>query len=205
MSRVDELLEYLGRKGCALSRSRIREDLRWPEQELDAVLTLAMRDRKIRAPRPGEYEIPPRAMTSRAGETPIPPAAEALLAAPRPPVHQSRAMTTEIRHKPTEETTMPIGKRPCAQCKQEKGNRAFKPGADVCNECKEGGKSEKPAPAEPKPRGRRKAKRLNGKPRTIREVAERHASNGGTRWTPELLRAQAAKFTAAAVALEALG
>lgn len=69
MNRVDELLDYLRRKGCAMSRSRTLEDLRWPGPEFDAAISVLMREHKIRAPRPGEYEITPAPV---AGHEPVP-------------------------------------------------------------------------------------------------------------------------------------
>jgi len=188
VSRHDELLEYLGRKACAMSRSRILEDLRWPGPELDAVLGTLMRPpAKVRAPRPGEYELVPAPLPGHQ----VPPNEAPLT---------SRAMETTVAHKPAmpvtpKETTMARGKKRCAQCEQSKGYRAFAAGADVCNDCKD---AKKPA-----------AKLQGGvRPASVGEIAAKHARklNGNPfTATVELLRAEAAKYTAAADALEALG
>lgn len=188
MSRVDELLEYLGRKGCAMSRSRILEDLRWPGPELDNAISVLLRERKVRCPRPGEYEVVPEPLN------------QVVAAAPAPLA--SRAMET-IVHKPApppaipEETTMPKGTKTCTNCKESKGATAFTKGETECRLCQKAGKV---APA------REKSARVNGANRSIADIAAEHAGNGSRfAGTVEQLRAEAAKYAAAADALEALG
>lgn len=197
MSRHEELLEYLARKGCAMSRSRIREDLRWPEQELDAVIGALMRaPAKIRAPRPGEYElVPARLPNDRADTKPIPAATEALLAtAVRP--SESRAMETIVAHRQTEEMTM-AKKQTCTKCGVPKGATGFPRGSDagICRLCLKGGGAKKP----------QGGVRPSGNGASLAAIATKHAGRNPFTDTVSLLRAEAAKFTAAADALEALG
>lgn len=61
MNRAAKLLEYLRGKFGPVGRGRIREDLRWPEAEVNAAITLLIRERHIRVTSQGEYELVPAA------------------------------------------------------------------------------------------------------------------------------------------------
>lgn len=185
MSRADELLDYLRRKGCALSRSRILEDLRWPAPELDTVLSLLMRGHQVRAPRPGEYEVMPVPLNHEVAAVPSPPASRAMETIVHKPVAAPRETPPAI----TQETPMAKAKT-CTKCGDKKGPTGFPKGSDVCRLCSRGDSPTK----------------VNRAAKSLKDVAARHTSNGNPfAATVEKLRPEAAKYSAAADALEALG
>ncbi len=233
MTRDEELLAYLRRKRCAMGFGRVREDFRWPERELEAVLSKLLSQRLIFCPGPRQYQAVEETVerTPRRDREPElgPPIAavvdRARLLGPVKPVEAksvtqgfdplvdkgprqpdpNSAPICQPAPVPTEETTMAKAKKTCTKCNQPKGATAYSNGSDVCRFCEKGGT--------PKPQGGVGAKRAGARKKangaTLRAIAARHAprKNGDGRFAATIaeLRAEAAKLTAAADQLEALG
>lgn len=128
---AEELLAYLGRKGCAINLRRIVEDFRRPQQEIEANLDQLRRSGLVQILRPGEWEIKPVRAAAAEVIPPFEPSAIAR-AAPSP----QPAVITDVQEK-----TMPKGTKTCSKCNLSKGVTGFpRGGGDVCRLCTKGRK-----------------------------------------------------------------